>query len=284
MKRNQIIAASVVGSALEFYDFCLFGVLSTILSQVFFPKTHPFLGIVSIFMIHATSFLVRPLGGILFGWIGDKMGRKKALSLSILLMSLPTTFIGLLPSYDSIGFLAPLLLVVFRLMQGFFVGGEHNGAAIFLMEHSKENQTGFAGALVLAGVSIGSIFALLMGSLFSKNTMPDWAWRIPFFIGSLGGLVGHFIRRRLSETPCFVEMVEKKKVLKHPLKTIFSTHKKSLLIALGVGGFSGVLGHSLSMYVGVYLAKVALIDPSVSMLYGALGLVISTPLSLFHSS
>ena len=277
---RKLIFASVLGSSLEFYDFCLFGVLSPILSKVFFPADRPYLSLVFVFVIHAMSFLVRPLGGILFGYIGDKFGRRRSLSLTILLMAIPTVSIGLLPSYAQIGLAAPILLMFFRVMQGLFVGGEHNGAAIFLIEHAGEKKAGRAGAMILAGVSVGSFFALLAGSFFSGAEMPKWAWRVPFFIGALGGVVGHFIRKKLKETPEFLELQKRKALVPHPLKLIFREYKRPLLIAIGVGCFSGALGHSLSMYTSIYLTKVAHMAISHSMLYSSVGLVTTTILSL----
>lgn len=273
MKKTNLIFACVIGSTLEFYDFCLFAAFTPILSKVFFPSSQEFLGTIFILSIYAVSFFMRPIGGLIFGAIGDKKGRKTALSLSIIGISIPTFIMACIPTYEQIGIIAPLLLTICRLAQGIFVGGEHNGAAIFLIEHLQKNEAGRASAYVLSSVNLGIFLAFLIGSFFSSPELPSWTWRLPFLLGSLIGFIGFYIRNKCTETIIFQNLssTENNKVL---LSFIWKKYKTSFLASIGIGGLVGTLGHTLAIYINVYLTNVVGLQLTNSMLLSAFGLLV----------
>lgn len=225
-----ILRALMIGNALEYYDFFLYSFFVSILSPLFFPATDTLTGLMMGFGVFAVGFVARPLGALFFGHWGDKYGRKKALYGTLLLMAVSTVGIGLLPSYETIGLFSPLFLVLFRLCQGFAAGGEVNGSAIFALEQTALEKRGFAGALINSSAGIGAILATLMGALFTNGFMPEWAWRIPFFLGGFVAFVGIYLRHILVEG----ESHQQQKV---PLLDVMQNYPLSFLKAIGVGGF-----------------------------------------------
>lgn len=204
MKKKRVILAGILGNILEFYDFTLYGVFIPILAHLFFPKNNSYLALLASFGIFATGFFSRPLGGIFFGHLGDKWGRKNALITSILCMTCATSMIGMLPSYEQIGFYAPLLLVICRLLQGFSAGGEYNGSAIFIIEHLNDKNTGFIGSLLTVSCWGGVLFATIMGILALKIPSVEWGWRVAFLLGGPLGAIAFYIRKKIEETPEFI--------------------------------------------------------------------------------
>lgn len=198
--------ASLLGSTIEWYDFFLYGAASALVfNQVFFPKLGALSGAIAAFGTYGLGFVVRPLGALAFGHFGDRLGRKTVLLASLLAMGLPTVLIGLLPSYDAIGYLAPLLLIVLRLVQGFAVGGEW-GAVILAVEHASPRFKGLLGGLSQTGVAAGltlSSLAMAAVSAIGHEAMLSWAWRIPFVASGLLVALGWLLRRKVDETPEF---------------------------------------------------------------------------------
>src|SRR5436189_1033551 len=197
MEKNiKAIFAAMVGNALEYYDVMLYGFFAAMLAPLFFPTDNQITSTISSLGTFAAGFVMRPLGGIIFGHLGDKFGRRQALVLAIFLVTIPTFTIGILPTYADIGIAAPLILLLCRLLQGLCVGGEYSGASIFVIEYSKRGREAFAGSILCAaGVSAG-VLGTLVGFLSTLPFMPAWRWRIPFLIGSLFGLIGHYFRAR----------------------------------------------------------------------------------------
>jgi MHS family proline/betaine transporter-like MFS transporter len=226
----SILRALMVGNALEYYDFFLYSFFVSILSPLFFPATDPLTALMMGFGVFAVGFISRPVGALFFGHWGDKYGRKKALLGTLLLMAFSTVGIGLLPSYETIGLLSPLFLVIFRLCQGFAAGGEVNGSAILGLEQTPLEKRGFVGALINSSAGVGAILATLMGALFTNGFMPEWAWRIPFFFGGFVAFIGFYLRHVLEEG-------EIRQELKIPLLDVVQNHPLSFLKAIGVGGF-----------------------------------------------
>jgi MHS family proline/betaine transporter-like MFS transporter len=273
---KRIILSAIIGNGLEFYDFALFGAFSLTFSQLFFTgdKISSLLSTLSIF---ALAFFVRPLGSIFFGYLGDVFGRKKALSYSIIFMGIFTFLIGCLPVYNDVGYLAPLLLLCCRLGQGFCLGGENNGSAIFLLEHMKKRK-GFAGALILTGGAVGTILATLFSALANLSVMPAWSWRLPFLFGILIGLLGTYIRRSIEETPEFIAAQNQKERMA-PLPFVLKNYTRPFLCAMGIGGVNGVLAYTLVVYISVYLNTVVKYPLTNSLLYSCIGLLIFGSLS-----
>lgn len=206
-KTRRAVTAAVVGNVLEWYDFAVYGYVATIIAKNFFPAGNETTALLATFAAFGIGFLARPLGGIVIGWVGDKHGRKTALLITIFLMALGTVIIGLIPTYASIGLLAPAILVLARLMQGFSAGGEWGGSTAFIVEWAPEGRRGFYGSFqqmsVVMGLLLGSGIAALLNTVLDPATMESWGWRIPFLLGGILGPVGIWMRRTIDETPAY---------------------------------------------------------------------------------
>lgn len=238
MKKNSVIGLALIGHALEHFEVTLYGFFATLLAPLFFPSDHYVVSLIASWGAFALGFLMRPLGGLVFGHFGDLLGRKKSLLASILAAALPTLLIGLLPTYATIGILAPLVLIGCRLMQGFSVGGEYSGAAIFVAEHSQHHRAGFMGSFLCATGFGGALLGTLVGACSTLSFMPDWGWRIPFLIGGGIGLGSYFLRRSLPETPKFKNEESSIKQDSIPLLTVYRTKRRNAfcVIAMGANG------------------------------------------------
>ena len=231
----RIVIPGMIGNVLEWYDFALYGYFASILSPLFFPTHNPMLSRISTFAVFAIGFLMRPLGALLFGHWGDRYGRKNALAVAILLMAIPTTLIGCLPSVNTIGLWAPALLIVLRLLQGLAVGGEYTGSIVYIIEHSPKKQRGFLGSLIMSsaflGLFIGSVSALIVYRYFLDVT---YAWRIPFLLSILLGAIGLYLRLGMPESPVFKTFLAEHKQSDIPIKIILRNYKSTVLQALGL--------------------------------------------------
>jgi len=207
---RRAILAAVIGNVLEWYDFAVYAYMATIIAKQFFPAKDEITSLLSTFAAFGVGFVVRPLGGIVIGRLGDVRGRKAALILTIVLMAIGTVMIGLTPSYASIGIAAPLLILIARLLQGFSAGGEWGGATAFIVEWAPAGRRGLFGSLqqssVAFGLLLGSGIAAAVSTLFSAETVEGWAWRIPFLLGGLLAPIGLYMRRNIEETPMFVQV------------------------------------------------------------------------------
>jgi MHS family shikimate/dehydroshikimate transporter-like MFS transporter len=235
---RRVVVSSVVGTAVEWYDFLIYGTASALVfNKLFFPSVDPAIGTIAAFGTYAIGFLARPLGAAIFGHYGDRLGRKAMLSMTIIIMGLGTFLIGLLPTYDQIGVAAPILLVALRFLQGIGLGGEWGGAVLMVVENAPAKHRGFLGSMVQVGNPIGNLAAIGMFALLTQLPEADfltWAWRIPFLLSILLVGVGLFIRLQLEETPVFRELEAKKEVAKLPLVEVLTTHRRSFLTAVGL--------------------------------------------------
>lgn len=261
-KYNKTLFAAMMGNMLEYYDWTLYGFFIPVLTPLFFPSNDLFLSYFGSLATFATGFLMRPLGGIFFGHLGDKLGRKNALSLSILLVVIPTVIMGLLPTYESIGVLAPIILILCRLMQGFCVGGEYTGAAIFVNEHAKKSNSGFLGGMIGGATFVGSVVATFIGFLLTLPQVPSWAWRGAFIIGALVGLVGFYIRFTAKESPDFLKLQAKNATSKRPLWDTFLNYKLLSLHTAFIGGAVFMPVYLSFIYPSVILTKDLHFSPS----------------------
>ncbi|MBI2707044.1 MAG: MFS transporter [Proteobacteria bacterium] len=245
---KRVILSCMIGNALEWYDFALYGYFATTIGQLFFPKFSSFASLMATFGIFAAGFIMRPLGGIIFGHIGDKMGRKNALLWSIYLMAIPTTMIGLLPTYEQVGWLAPLFLTLIRLAQGLSMGGEFTGSMIFVVEHADKGNRGLYGSWVvfslLLGILVGSAVATSTCYLLSEDQLMAWGWRIPFLFSVAGGFMGAIMRRTINEPEQFVQAKKQHKEHFTPLTALFKNHSKTIFYVI-------IIEFSLS--IGFYL-------------------------------
>ncbi|OCG04029.1 MFS transporter [Gilliamella sp. wkB112] len=236
----KTLALSALGGALEFYDFIIFVFFSITISHLFFPNDMPaWLSQVQTFGIFAAGYLIRPFGGIVMAHFGDLFGRKRMFTLSILLMALPTLFIGCLPTYSSIGIFAPLLLLIMRLCQGLAVGGEVPGAWTFVAEHVPKNKIGLACGILTSGLSLGILLGSLVSTIMNKSASPqqmiDWGWRVPFIIGGIFGLIAMYLRRWLKETPIFLAIQKRKQLelsKKLPVVTVLTQYLPQTILSM----------------------------------------------------
>ncbi|MGT0195705.1 MFS transporter [Burkholderia pyrrocinia] len=234
----KTLGLAALGGALEFYDFIIFVFFAPAIGQLFFPHDIPdWLRQLQTFGIFAAGYLARPLGGVIMAHFGDLFGRKRMFTLSVLMMSVPTLLMGLLPTYDSIGILAPVLLLLFRVLQGAAVGGEVPGAWVFVSEHVPSRHIGYAcGTLtagLTAGILLGSLVAAGINSRYSSAEVGAFAWRIPFLLGGVFGLFSVYLRRWLHETPVFAEMKAKKALAAEiPLKAVLRDHGRAVIVSM----------------------------------------------------
>ena len=235
---KRTLGLSSLGGALEFYDFVIYVFYAKLISELFFPSTlSPFWAMLNTYGIFAAGYFFRPLGGVVMAHFGDLIGRKRLFSLSILLMALPTLMIGLMPTFESIGYAAPILLLLMRMMQGIAIGGEIPAAWTFVSEHVPERRIGIANGVLTAGLSLGILLGALMSLFislnFSESEIKDWAWRIPFILGGVFGFVALYLRSYLKETPVFKAMQAKKELAKDlPVKQVLANHKTATVIGM----------------------------------------------------
>ena len=240
----KVVFASVIGTAVEWYDFFLYGsAAALVFGTLFFPESDPVTGTLLAFGTYALGFAARPLGGIVFGHFGDRVGRKQMLVLSLMMMGIATFAIGLLPTYATIGIAAPVLLLICRLAQGFAVGGEWGGAVLMVAEHGDEKNRGFWSSWPQAGVPLGNLLAtgvlFALAAFQSDADFEAWGWRIPFLLSAVLVLIGLFVRLQLEESPVYqeakAEIAEKKHTESHlPLLEVIRTYPKEVLIAMGM--------------------------------------------------
>lgn len=234
---HRTLGLAALGGALEIYDFIIFVFFALTLSQLFFPPEMPeWLRLLQSFGIFVTGYLARPLGGILMAHFADHLGRKRVFSLSILMMALPCLLIGVMPTYADIGYAAPLILLALRILQGAAVGGEVPSAWTFVAEHAPDGRRGYALGFLQAGLTfgylLGALTATLLAQLFTPQEILDYAWRYPFLLGGVFGVIGVWLRRWLSETPVFLALRERREQpVAFPLRQVLREHRRALLPA-----------------------------------------------------
>ncbi|MHC6225360.1 MFS transporter [Pseudomonas sp. X10] len=245
-ERKAIVAATL-GTIVEYTDWVIYATFSSILARQFFPSDDKLSSLLSVLAVFAVGFLMRPIGGAVLGVFADRYGRKKGLTLSILLMSLASLVIGLCPNYESIGIAAPIILVLARLTQGFSAGGEFGSASAFLIESAAPSRRAFAGSWQWFAINAGTLVSFLLGftlaSLGSDTALETWGWRVAFVIAALLGLITLWIRLSVRETEVFKSQAGKKAVAKRPLRDIFSTHRKDVLRVIGVAMSGNLLNY-----------------------------------------
>ncbi|MCA1177632.1 MULTISPECIES: glycine betaine/L-proline transporter ProP [unclassified Pantoea] len=262
---KRAVGAAALGNTMEWFDFGVYSYLAVIIGQVFFPGASNTAQLIASFGTFAAAFLVRPIGGMVFGPLGDRFGRQKVLAFTMIMMSIGTFCIGLIPSYASIGIAAPILLLAARLLQGFSTGGEYGGAATFIAEYSTDKRRGFMGSFLefgtLAGYLLGASLVTGMIALLPHQAMMDWGWRIPFFLAAPLGLFGLYIRLKLEETPAFKEHMDKREELEHnkpqlTLLKMLRVQSKPLLKCIGLVLLFNVSNYMLTAYMPSYLTGV----------------------------
>ncbi len=235
---RRIVWSSVIGTAVEWYDFLIYGAATALVfNKLFFPADNPALSTIAAFGTYAVGFLARPLGAAIFGHYGDRIGRKAMLAITIVIMGLGTFLIGLLPTYQQIGIAAPVLLVVLRFLQGIGIGGEWGGAVLMVVENAPVRKRGFLGSMVQVGNPIGNLAAIGVFALATQMPESDfltWGWRIPFLLSIVLIAVALYIRLKLEETPAFLQLKAKNEVVTMPIVEIFTHHRRAFFTAVGL--------------------------------------------------
>ncbi|SCL25356.1 metabolite-proton symporter [Micromonospora rhizosphaerae] len=260
----KVVGSSLVGTTIEWYDFFLYGsAAALVFNKLFFPGFEPLVGTLLAFATYAVGFVARPLGGLVFGHFGDKVGRKKMLVLSLLIMGIATFAVGLLPTYSAVGLLAPILLVIFRLLQGFAVGGEWGGAILIVAEHGGAKRRGFWSSWPQAGVPAGNLLAVgvlfLFAATLSDAAFEAWGWRVPFLLSAVLVVVGLYIRVSVSESPVFqraqAEMQRSRVRRKAPVLQVLTRYRREVLVAMGARFAENVAYYLFTVFVLTYVTR-----------------------------
>lgn len=279
--RKSVVAGSI-GVLVHWFDWAVYAYMAATIAVIFFPESDRTAGLLATFAVFAVSFLVRPIDAIIFGRLGDRLGRKQTLSIVILSMAVSTLVLGLLPGYSTIGILAPILLIATRIVQGLAAGGEFGSAAAFLGEFSPAKRRGFGVSWLefgsLLGFLLASFAVFLLNQAFTPEQITDWAWRIPFLITVPLGFIGLYIRRKIEDTPEF-EALQKLETVSHaPVKEVFTRNRRQFIQTCGMEIFMNVTFYVVLVYLLTYQETTVGFDPSraalLSTLASALGLII----------
>ncbi|MHB1404346.1 MAG: MFS transporter [Desulfitobacteriaceae bacterium] len=283
--RVKAVSAGAVGNVMEWFDYGIYGTLAPIIASIFFPNNDPLASLLLTFVVFGVGFVMRPLGAVIFGYIGDKYGRKNALSLTILIMAFSTFSIGLIPSYASIGVAAPLLLTLARLLQGISTGGEWGGSTSFIVEYANDNRRGFYGSWqqvsTIGGLMLGSLTGLILTNVLAKEALHSWGWRLPFIFGILLGIIGWYMRVKLEDTPAYQKVEESAEVVKNPITTAVRTNYKGIIQAMGMTVIWTVSFYILLTFMPSYINKILKLPLNQSLLsnfFSYILLVIFIPL------
>lgn len=279
-KNNSINKPLILGHVFENFDNTLYGFFAVLLAPIFFPATSYTASLMASYGAFAAGFLARPLGAIVFGLYGDRVGRRKALLWSMGLVGIPTIIIGIIPSYESIGIMAAFVLIICRLTQGFFLGGEYTGVNLYLSENNFHKDLGAQTGILISSGVFGAAFATLFGAIVTLESMPSWAWRVPFLFGGVAAIFICFYRLCLSETDAFQKEKENNNLLKFPFAYLFREHKADLLIACSIAGltimplyYSTIFGNRLFKELGythsesMFLNMIAMVLLGILVIY-----------------
>ncbi|WP_320726471.1 MFS transporter [Enterobacter sp. 118C5] len=279
-KNKKVLIASLTGSAIEWFDYFLYGTAAALVfNKIFFPMVDPVIGLILSYLSFSLTFFIRPIGGVLFAHIGDRIGRKKTLVLTLSLMGGATVMIGLLPTYEMIGLWAPALLILMRIIQGMGIGGEWGGALLLAYEYAPQQRKGFFGSIPQAGVTIGMLMATFIVSLmtmFSEEDFLSWGWRIPFLLSSVLVLLGLWIRKDIDETPDFQKVKASGQVAKAPLRDTLKHHWREVLIAAGLKVVETAPFYIFSTFVVSYATSTLTYQKSQALEAVTLGALVAT--------
>ncbi|TFL10170.1 MFS transporter [Pusillimonas caeni] len=283
-EERRVIFASSLGTVFEWYDFYLYGSLAAIIATHFFSGVNPTAGFIFALLAFAAGFAVRPFGALVFGRLGDLVGRKYTFLITILIMGLSTFLVGVLPSYSSIGMAAPIILIILRLLQGLALGGEYGGAATYVAEHAPQNRRGFYTSWIQTTATMGLFLSLLLilgiRSALGEEAFLSWGWRVPFLISAVLLIISVWIRMRLNESPAFKKMKEEGTQSKAPIKESFGEWKNLKIVILALLGLTAgqaVVWYTGQFYALFFLTKTLGIEANTANIMIALGLLLGTP-------
>jgi MFS family permease len=286
-----VIAASSAGTVIEWYDFYIFGSLAAVISGVFYPETNQTISLLKWLATFAAGFAVRPFGALVFGRIGDLVGRKYAFMVTLLIMGGSTAAIGLLPGYATLGIFAPILLVTLRLLQGLALGGEYGGAAVYVAEHSPDHKRGYYTSFIQTTATLG-LFLSLIVILVTKHSMSDadfkaWGWRIPFLLSSILVVVSYYIRARMAESPLFARLKAEGKTSTAPLTESYGSAERwkiFFIVLLGATAGQAVVWYTGQFYALLFLQTVLKVPVDTAYTIVAISLVLATPFFVVFGS
>ncbi len=283
---RRVIVAASVGNVIEWYDFYIFGSLAAVLSVKFFEQSHPVAALLSTIALFTAGFLIRPLGAFLFGWMGDRVGRKYTFLITLSGMGLGTGAIGLIPTYQSIGLAAAFILFGLRMIQGLCLGGEYGGAITYVAEHVPDDRRGYYTGWLQTSPTLGIVVSLavivLTRTYFGNQAFDEWAWRLPFLVSFLLVAIAIYIRLQLQETPIFQEIKARGQMTRNPWKEAFlSANIKYIGIAIIVLIGQGVVWYSGQFWALYFLQQVSKVDPVTSAYIVGAALLIATPSLIF---
>jgi MFS family permease len=283
---RRVITAAAGGNVIEWYDFYIFGSLAAVLSVKFFEKSHPVAALLSTIALFTAGFLIRPLGAFLFGWMGDRVGRKYTFLVTLSGMALGTGAIGLIPTFDQIGLAAAIILFCLRMVQGLCLGGQYGGAITYVAEHVSDERRGYYTGWLQTSPTLGIVLSLIViiavRTYFGEAAFNDWAWRIPFLFSFLLMGIAYYIRINFQESPIFEEIKAKGQMTKNPWKEAFlSANIKFVLIATIVVLGQGVVWYSSQFWALYFLQQVSKVDALTTAYIVGAGLIIGTPTLIF---
>ena len=272
---RRVIAAGAIGNVLEWYDFAVYGYFAAAIGRAFFPSEDPVAQVLSAFGIFAVGFLMRPIGGAVIGAIGDRLGRRAALTFSVAAMAVPTFLVGVLPDYQTLGIAAPILLTLLRMVQGLSVGGEYTTSIIFIIEQSPPNRRAFVGALgccgAVGGILLGSATGALLASVMSEQALESWGWRLPFLLGLLVGIAGVVLRRHVHEAP------RKVPATRSPLLDTVRNHGPLLARLAALSVFNSVGFYLMFVYIVSWLQFADNIAPATALAINSTSMAVMLP-------
>ena len=280
-KRKTAILAGVIGNVIEWYDFALYGFMASIIASQFFPNESQAASLIATYGIFAAGFVMRPIGSVFFGRMGDTIGRSRTMLISVIMMAIPTFCLGLLPTYDKVGLLAPILLVTVRLLQGLSVGGEFSSSATYLVETSPANQRGLSGSWAnfgsTVGVLIGSGLATLVLNVFSQTFLLGWGWRLPFLFGGVLGVIAILLRRHLPQSEHFLKF-QKESAKQSPVNKVLHQGRKETTQGFFLAAAYGVIYYSSMVYLPTWISTQTAIPLKEAMLVNTITSIIIVPL------
>lgn len=281
--QRRVAVAGVVGNVLEWYDFALYGYLATVFADQFFPSDDALASLISAYAVFAIGFLARPLGGLVYGHIGDRFGRRRLLTISVVMMGLPTFLLGLLPTYAQVGVLAPVLLIALRFVQGISAGGEFSGSIVFLVEHAPPGRRGLYGSLSNFGAMFGGLCGAAVASLFvaalPEASVEAWGWRLPFLSGILITAVGLWLRLGVPESPEFQTMRAGGSLEKNPIMTALRHCRKEIAVTAGLNWAVSAGYYIVFVWLASDLSEVVGLKRETALLLSTLGLLLGTLLT-----
>jgi MHS family proline/betaine transporter-like MFS transporter len=272
---GKVIAAGMIGNVLEWYDFSVYGYFASSIGLNFFPRQDSVAQLLAAFAVFALGYLVRPIGGALIGHVGDHYGRRAALTVSVTAMAVPTFLVGLLPGYPTLGLLAPVLLVLLRMVQGLSVGGEYTSSMVFMVERAAAGRRGLTGAIAACGSGVGTLLGSGVGAtiagLMTKETLNDWGWRIPFLLGLVVGVIGFILRRQVTE------LAPAKSSERSPIVEALRDHWRLVLRLAALSVFNGVSFYVMFLYVASWLQTADGISPAHALEINTISMVTLLP-------